>query len=88
LNSRRVPLKPPVKHPHIALKRVESSAIKAIGHDPKRNVLRIEFLTGGVYDYSGVTAEEHDALHGADSHGQHFQKFIRNRSFTKLPKAA
>lgn len=63
---------------------VESSSIKAVGHDPISSTLRVQFHNGGVYEYHGVTAEQHKALLGADSIGRHFHAHVRKHSFTKL----
>lgn len=87
MNSTPAPKSPP-KPPHIKLHAVKSSAIKAVGHDPATNTLRIEFLSGGVYDYSGVSADEHAELMSAESHGKHFHRNLRGKGFTKLPAAA
>lgn len=65
---------------------VESSNIKAIGHDPATNVLRVQFRSGATHDYHGVTREQHQALIGADSIGGHFHRHIRQQHpNTRLP---
>jgi hypothetical protein len=56
---------------------VKSSAIKAHGYDEKRRVLRIQFHTGHVYDFSGVDSDKHAAFAGAESFGKHFMQHIR-----------
>lgn len=64
---------------------VESSNIKAIGHDPSTNVLRVQFHSSGTYDFHGVTAEQYQQLMAAESKGQHFQRHIRyHHEFKKL----
>jgi len=88
IDRKVVPLRPPVKRPHIPTSSVESSSIKAIGHDPKTRTLRIEFHSGGVYDYPNVGADEHKNLIEAESKGKHFHRFVRGRDFVKLPDAA
>lgn len=80
-------MKPPLKHAHIAMKLVESSAVKRIGHDAKTRTLRVEFHSGGIYDYPDVSADEHQAILDAESIGRHLSKHIRNRNFTKLEAA-
>lgn len=64
---------------------VTSSQIAAVGHDPETNTLRIEFKKGGVYEYEGVSAEEHQALIGAESIGRYFGQNLRSKTFKKLP---
>lgn len=67
------------------MKPVASSQVKAIGHDPATNTLRVEYASGGVYDYAGVDAEKHRALMAAPSIGSHLHKQIKpNHKFTKL----
>lgn len=58
-------------------KSVASSAIASLGHDAKTNTLHVEFASGRVYAYSGVSADEHKALAAADSIGAHFNEHIR-----------
>lgn len=57
---------------------VTSSNIKSIGHDPATNTLEVEFNTGGIYQYGGVSAEKHQALVGAESIGKHFGQHIKS----------
>jgi hypothetical protein len=64
---------------------VSSSNISAIGYETETQTLEIEFLSGGVYQYAGVSVEEYEALMNADSKGKYFHANIKNRySFTKL----
>lgn len=58
---------------------VASSNIASVGHDPETNTLEVEFKNGGVYQYEGVSADEHGALASADSIGSHFHKNIKSR---------
>lgn len=64
---------------------VTSSNIAAIGYDPDRSALDVEFKNGSVYQYSGVPASEHDAFMNADSKGKYLNANIKNHySFVKL----
>lgn len=65
-------------------KPVKSHAIAAIGHDPKSNTLHVEFQSGHVYEYSDVTAEEHQAFVNAPSIGAHFQTHLRGRAAQRI----
>jgi hypothetical protein len=56
---------------------VTSSNIKSIGHDPQNRTLHVEFNSGKVYEYGGVSAGEHAALVNADSVGKHFNEHIK-----------
>lgn len=64
---------------------VASSNISAIGYDPSSETLEVEFNSGAVYQYTGVSQGEYDGFIGADSKGKYFAANIKNRhSFTKL----
>lgn len=52
---------------------VKSSNIKSVGHDPVSNKLHVEFNSGKVFEYDGVTADEHKALMTSESVGKAFQ---------------
>lgn len=51
---------------------VESSQVAAIGHDPRRNEMKVKFHSGGTYLYGNVTTAEFEALRKAESVGSHF----------------
>lgn len=62
----------------IKLKPVKSSNLKAVGYHPESQTLRVEFAKGnGSYDYTGVPAEEHEALIASGSPGNHFHGRIK-----------
>ena len=64
---------------------VESSSIAAIGYDMGRRVLEIEFVHGGVYQYSGVPASVYTAMMHSPSKGQFFHRSVRGfYSFTRM----
>jgi hypothetical protein len=56
---------------------VESSTIKALGYEPSSRTLAIEFTSGHVYHYSGISQHQFDALMAAPSKGKHFTAMIR-----------
>lgn len=66
--------------------RVSSSNLRAVGYDINTKTLEIEFLNGGLYQYSGVPASIHAALMSAASHGSYFDANIKKGSYpcTKL----
>jgi hypothetical protein len=57
-------------------KRVSSSRIRAIGYDPKSQVLEIEFNDGKVLAYSGVSPEVHRRFMAAPSPVSFFEDKI------------
>jgi len=68
---------------------VESSRLKAIGHDGK-DTLRIQFPTGATYEYTGVSNDLYKQLSEPEdgSVGKAFNKLILSNKeipFKKLP---
>jgi hypothetical protein len=58
---------------------VTSSDIRAIGYDPETQTLEVEFIKGGVYQYTGVSSNEHEAMMNADSKGKYLNANIKGR---------
>jgi len=56
---------------------VESSSVRSIGYDPETKVLQVEFTSGGLYEYYGVTQFAHDEFIASESKGSHFAVKIR-----------
>jgi len=61
----------------IAMKRVASSNVAAIGYDPLTETLRVEFVSGSVYDYLKVPATVHANLMAAPSIGKFLNAEIK-----------
>lgn len=55
----------------------KSSQVRSIGYDKEKQVLQIEFSSGGVYDYSGVPESVYDDFIRAESLGQFVATRIR-----------
>ena len=77
------------------LKPVTSSQIHAIGYDPVKQQLHIQFFRyakgsdpapGPIYEYDGITPEQHAALVAAESTGKHFGANIKSNSAIKYRK--
>lgn len=62
----------------IELNPVDSSQIKAIGHDPNTNTLAVQFHSGQTYHYDNVDAVKFQALRDAPSVGKHLHQHIRS----------
>jgi len=58
---------------------MQSKAIRAVGYDQMTGTMEIEFTSGHVYRYTGVTPETHQAFVEAESLGQHFHSEIKPR---------
>jgi hypothetical protein len=57
---------------------VESGHIKAIGHDPATQTMRVEFRKGAAHDFAHVSVEKHADFMASESKGAHFNKHFRN----------
>jgi hypothetical protein len=66
-----------MKGPRIKLTKVDSAMADKAGYHPKKQVLRVQFPSGAVYDYAGVDAEKHAGLMSAESFGRHFNTEIK-----------
>jgi len=58
---------------------VTSSNIVSVGYDQATQVLEVEFRSGGIYRYTGVTQEQHQELMAAPSIGSHYHAHIKNK---------
>lgn len=59
---------------------VESSTLKSVGYDEKKELLEVEFRNGDVYRYERVDVVTHLNLMGAESVGRYFHNRV-SRSF-------
>jgi len=60
-------------------RQVDSSAIRSMGYDPESRTLEVEFQSGSVYDYFGVSSRLWKSFQGAPSKGSFFAREIRGR---------
>lgn len=58
---------------------VSSSNLEAIGYDEDTETLRVWFLNGTAYDYSGVGLMEYEALRDAPSVGSYLARNIKGQ---------
>ena len=58
---------------------VESTTLATVAYDDDAEMLRLEFRSRAVYQYSGVPAAVHEALLRAPSKGSYFNRAIRGR---------
>jgi hypothetical protein len=54
-------------------KRVNASNIRSIGYDAAKQLLEVEFTSGSIVEYSGVSPEVHRQFMNAPSPGSFFQ---------------
>jgi len=57
-------------------KRVNASSIRSVGYDSGRQLLEVEFTSGSIVQYSGVSPEVHRRFMNAPSPGSFFQDQI------------
>ena len=57
---------------------VSSSNLRSVGYDPESLTLEITFISGGTYQYHGVTQGVYDSLLAASSKGKFFHAHIKN----------
>jgi hypothetical protein len=55
----------------------ESSNIARFGYDEENNVLRVEFTSGGTYDYFDVPKQVFEGMKSASSKGQYLAQQIK-----------
>ena len=61
---------------------VSSSNLASVGYDPVTQTLEVEFLHGGVYQYSGVPPSVYDGLMEAESHGSYFDRHVKKAGYS------
>ncbi|MCC7553993.1 MAG: KTSC domain-containing protein [Methanobacteriaceae archaeon] len=61
------------------MKPVSSSNLNSVGYESSSKKLRIEFHSGGLYEYSGVPSSTYDSLMSASSKGSYFHNNIKDR---------
>ena len=59
--------------------RLRSSSLLAVAYQPEQEWLRVEFVRGEVYGYSGVPEVVYHDLLRAESKGRYFNQWIRDR---------
>ena len=57
---------------------VASSNIRAIGYDTATQTLEVEFLSGWIYQYYGVSEFLYERIMQASSKGQFLNQYIKN----------
>lgn len=58
---------------------VASTTLATVVYDEAREMLRLAFRSGAIYEYFGVPASVHDALLCAPSKGSYFNLAVRGR---------
>lgn len=58
---------------------VASSDLRTVGYDAARQILEVEFHSGGIYQYFGVPSSVYSGLLQAGSKGRYLHAFIKGR---------
>ena len=60
---------------------VQSSNIASVGFDLTASILEVEFVKGGIYQYSGVPEYIYQEFMSSGSKGQYFDQNIKKGSY-------
>lgn len=60
---------------------VTSSDLSSVGYDYDNAILHVQFLKGGLYEYTGVPSDIYEGLISAGSKGQYFNTFIKKGGY-------
>ena len=63
----------------VEMRKVSSSNLESVGHDPATSELHVKFKSGPLYIHSAVSADQHAAMMGMDSPGKHYFANIRGK---------
>ena len=66
---------------HMTRTPVSSSSLKSVGYDAASSTLEVEFLHGGIYQYSNVPETRYSGLMSARSHGDYFVTYIKSGGY-------
>ncbi len=69
------------------MKRINSGKLRAVGYDARARILRVEFDTGSVIDYSGVGDEIWRRLASSSAAWSYFRDNVEEE-FSARPAAA
>lgn len=61
---------------------VSSSNLASVGYDPNTQILEVQFLHGGIYQYSNVPSSIYSSLMAASSHGSYFDLHIKKAGYS------
>lgn len=64
-------------------KRISSGNIRTVGYDARSRMLEIEFSSGSIVQYSGVSDEVHRRLLNSPSPGSYFRDQIEENFSSK-----
>jgi len=63
------------------MQKVDSSNLSSVGYDSEKELLVIEFVKGGRYEYKNVPLEIYKIIMNAPSKGSAFHKYIKAKGY-------
>ena len=61
---------------------VSSTDLASVGFDTNNSILEVEFLSGGIYQYSGVPEYVYTGLMSASSKGSFFDQNVKKAGYS------
>jgi hypothetical protein len=61
---------------------VKSSAILSVGHDPANNTLEVEYSSGKVYKYHGISEKDYEKALDCQSLGLGIRRLVSGEGIT------
>lgn len=68
------------------LQPVQSSNVQAIGYDPAKHVMHVQFRGGATYAHEGVSPDQHQAFMDSPSKGKHYHATFKDKFGVKKVK--
>ncbi len=63
----------------IPMEPVQSSALSAIGYNPNKRILALQFTGGAIHHLADVSEVDHAHLMAAESIGRHFAQHLKGK---------
>lgn len=63
----------------IDLEAIESSNLAAVGYNPEKRILAIQFKSGQIYHYADVSLETATEFYGSESRGRYYAQHVRGK---------
>lgn len=68
----------------IKMNKVKSSNVDMVGYDEITKVMRIQFLDGRIYEYSGMPKLIYDTLKNSNSIGGYINRNLKTYSYKRI----
>jgi hypothetical protein len=68
----------------VPLEAIESSNLAAVGYNPEKKILAVQFKSGAIFHYSDVSLETAQEFYGSESRGRYYAQHIRGKITGRL----